>query len=286
MYMDSQQLMWNMVDRMLWNGHSLGNPILGSMESVVNLDQGAVAKHYEDFYRPNNMVICIAGDISEREATETVEATLSGRERGNIIPMDVNEPPPLRGKELFIEKDIHLTHLILGMFGAGLKSSDRHIFEIINILLGQGASSRLVNLLREKYNLAYQISSEMRAYEETGQFSVHVSIDSRNVQKVKELITEELDRLKTIQVEDRELVRAKACYKQALAIVLETNMGIVSMVGKEALLATIAPIERRISMIDSITGSDVKRVAKYLDTTNCVTLTMGPRVNSTILRKW
>lgn len=278
MYKDSQQVMWDAVDRLQWRQHPLGNSVLGLSETVADLDRGVVTRHYEDYYQPYGMVVCVAGDISERETIDIVQSQMGDMKKSDVLRRKLDGSPLPERREVFLEKDIHLTHLIISMLGAALTSPDRPILEIINILLGHGASCRLAYLLREKYSLAYQIASSIYAYEDTGQLCVHVSTDRFKVLEVKKLVMEELERLKREEIEERELARARAFYKQALATTLETNMGIVSMLGKEALISKSEPVGVRFSMIDSITSADIQQVAtQYLDATNSVVLTMGPK---------
>ncbi|MGQ0719953.1 MAG: M16 family metallopeptidase [Candidatus Eiseniibacteriota bacterium] len=70
------------VQRVLWGEDPRALPVLGTEESISGMDPGALAKFYQERYRPEGFTIVLMGDIDEAEGRAELER-LFGKAEGD-----------------------------------------------------------------------------------------------------------------------------------------------------------------------------------------------------------
>ena len=147
--------------------------------------------------------------------------------------------------------------------------------ELLNIILGQGMSSRLFTDLRENEKLAYSVGSEIINEKDTEAIilSIGTTSDSpnpkegspENITKALDGFKRNIDKLKTEPVSQKELDNAKIKYKTQILNSFETN------VGKNAAFAAFkySPYdtdhyEALLDAIDRVTVEDIKAAANHV----------------------
>ncbi len=147
--------------------------------------------------------------------------------------------------------------------------------ELLNIILGGNASSRLFNDLREKQQLAYRVNSNVNFYDNSGLFKLYIGtttenpetneISYDNVQKSIEGFNKHIQKLKNEKVSEEELKNAKLYYKNSILSSTETTSGKNSSLSDNntSLYGALAANEL-LKVIDSITVDDIYNAANYI----------------------
>jgi predicted Zn-dependent peptidase len=211
---------------------------------------------------------------------ELVAEKFAGLPQGEELrPSQVVEPPLTEPRIAHLEKDIHQTHLLLGMPTVGMKHDDRSPIKVIERVLSMGGSARLFQRLREQERLVYNINAVTATYEDVGFFAVYTTCNPENVISVKRAILEEFNQLEKEGITPEELAKAKSNYEGTLARRFETNLSIAGIHGVEALLHKVEPFAASIARIKAVTQEDVLEAAKrYLTTKRYVMVTVGREV--------
>jgi predicted Zn-dependent peptidase len=139
--------------------------------------------------------------------------------------------------------------------------------QVIDSLLGSGMSSRLFRDLREAEGLAYQLGSGYSPNVLRGSFMLYIGTNPATLEKSKQGLFNEIKRLKTEYVGDKELKEAKEKLLGNYIIGLETNLDKAENIGwYEASGRGYQFKDKYIDLINSVTDADIIEVAnKYFN---------------------
>jgi len=274
---DSEAVIFDLFASALWQVHPLRYPILGTLHGLHRLDYENVLAFCQQRYVVGNTLLVVCGDFDPTEAIQCAQdrlATLApGPER---MPSPVHEPPLHEPRAVHLGKDVHQTHLLVGVPTVSMKHEDRTALKAIERVLGMGGSARLYQRLREQNRSVYNVHAVTAHYEDAGYFAVQTACSPENVSTVRAAILDEWDKLRQHPVSADELSAAKGSYAGTLARRFETNLALAGIFGLEGLLHQIEPFPDAVQRMNAVGRQDIQRVAqKYLDVDECVTVTVG-----------
>ncbi|MEO6119484.1 MAG: pitrilysin family protein, partial [Terriglobales bacterium] len=186
-----------------WKGHALGKPILGTKETVRELNQDAVLAFYRKRFAPNNLVISAAGSLDHKRFVDLVS------ERFRDLQPEKNgfhgDAPQVFAKLVTRNKKaLEQVQICMGAPSPHISHAKRYVSYILNTLLGGGMSSRLFQKIREEQGLVYSIYSDLNPYRDTGSLCVYAGTSKESAPKVVAEIATEFRRLKDERVSDDE----------------------------------------------------------------------------------
>lgn len=260
---DPQEWVNLLIDEAMWPDLELGRDDAGFEETVAKLQRDQMLAYLDEYYRPNGLVISIAGNIDEERTLDLV-TTLFGdwqpREQRPYAPcLPPLDAPPLA----VIQKATEQVNLCLGTLGISYASPDYYAFMLVNAILGDGMSSRLFQTIREEQGLAYDISSYFNSYAETGNFVVNAGVDPTQTEAAVRAIIQELNRLCETPVALDELARIKAYVRGSVLLGMEGTHQVSSWLGgQESLRSAILDIDKMVALVEAVTPQDIQRVAQ------------------------
>ena len=278
MSMDSPTQRVNLlIDEVLWPDQPLGRDVAGSKETVSALSRQTLLNYRAHQYVASNAVISVAGDISHEEVLDSVISAFDdwhqGVSRSWFSAQDSQETPRFRLEH----RDTEQAHLCLALRGLSYLHPDRFNLDLLNVILGEGMSSRLFLEIRERQGLAYDIHSYVDHFLDSGAVTIYAGVDLKRIDSAIEAILAELCRLKD-EVPESELTKAKELAKGRLMLRMEDTRSVSGwMGGQELLTGRILTVDEVVSIIDAITIPDLGRVARELFTTDKLNLAIvGP----------
>jgi predicted Zn-dependent peptidase len=253
-----------LIDELLWPGHPLGRDIAGSRDSVSGISRELMLDYLSGHYQPGNTVAAAAGDIQHEEMVNLVKQALgkwTGRQSKTGYPAYKEKQFP----RLRIEKrDLEQVHLCLALPGLPLLHPKRFAVDLLNVILGDGMSSRLFTNIRDKLGLAYSISSYVDHFLDTGAIIIAAGVDTKNLDVAIKAIIEELANLKEI-VPETELNKAREFSKGRLLLRMEDSRSVAGWTGGQELLTNrILTVDEVVSIIDGVTVEEIKQLAGEL----------------------
>ena len=253
-----------LIDSLLWPEHPLGRDIAGSRESVSNITRELMLDYLASHYHPGNIVVAAAGDIQHQEMVDMVGQTL-GKWTGHTSKTECLAFKEKRFPRLQIEnRELEQVHLCLALPGFPILHPERFSIDLLNVILGDGMSSRLFTNIRDKLGLAYSISSYVDHFLDTGSLIIGAGVDTKNLNQAIQAITEELALLKE-PIPEPELKKAKEFSKGRLLLRMEDSRSVAGWIGgQELLTGQILTVDEVISIIDRITTEELQRVAAEL----------------------
>jgi len=253
-----------LIDELLWPDHALGRDIAGSRESVAAITRDMMLDYLARQYQPGNAVLAIAGDIEHREVVDAVSQVVAGWAKRQPR-LDYTPYRGKIGRRVLIEKrDTEQTQLCLAMPGLSITHPERFKLDLLNVILGEGMSSRLFTEIRDKLGLAYSIHSYAEHFLDTGAIGVSAGVDNKNLSVAVRAILEELSRLKEL-IPETELSKAKELSKGRLWLRMEDSRSVSGwMGGQELLTGKILTLDEVIAIIDAITAEELRKLAGEL----------------------
>jgi predicted Zn-dependent peptidase len=239
--------------------------VAGTRESVERLGRSALLAYLADHYCPGNTVLGLGGRLTHEEGVEWAQEYLGHWEPkppSRYIPACENNSGP----NLHIEpRDIEQAHLSLSFAALSRADPDRHIARLLNVLLGEGMSSRLFQEVRERLSLAYNVESFVSTFQDTGAIGVYAGVGADRVEESIRAILGQLDRLRQEPVSQVELDRAREFVKGRLALSLEDSFTMAAWYTRQVLLGPeVLNPDEVVARYDAIQPSDIQRVAQRL----------------------
>jgi len=265
MSLDSPQMRAVMlIDELLWPEHPLGRDIAGSKESVSAISREMIFDYLAGYYQPGNAVLAIAGDISHQELVDTANRII-GDWKGETKGADYLRYKEKAARRVKIEKrDTEQTHMIMALPGLSVYHPDRFKLDLLNVVLGEGMSSRLFTEIRDNLGLAYSIHSFTEHLLDTGAITVSAGVDKKNMKVAIQAIINELARIKE-PIPEKELTKAKEFSKGRILLRLEDSRSVSGWIGgQEVLTGEILTVDQVISMIDEVTAEELQKIAEEL----------------------
>lgn len=260
-----EELVEILLDKIMWKDHPLGRPILGDVKSVSNIQRENLLSYINEFYRPNNLVVSVAGNIKFADVILQVKNYFKGMEEGEIkgyLPANSNQKTTQIGIKF---KKSSQAHLSLGFPGISRLNPDKYCMDLLDIMLGSGLSSRLFQEIRVKKGLAYDIHSFIQYFNDVGSFNIYAGIDSSRIKETIWAILGELKKIKEDNLKEGELKRAKEMYKGSLSLSLEGTLSRAFWLGNRMLLygkpITFQEVKER---IEEVREEDIQRLAQNI----------------------
>lgn len=166
-----------------------------------------------------------------------------------------------------IAKRNHQAHCIIGCsaysYYDGWKRTALAL--LTNILGGPASGSRLNMTLREKHALVYNIDASYTPYSDTGIFSIYFGCDKSLLEKCKQLVYSQLEKIVLSPLSERELKNAKKQFLGQLFISQDNAEAQCLAMGKSLLVyERIYPFEQTKMQINSITSAQLQQVAQEI----------------------
>ncbi|MBA3779431.1 MAG: insulinase family protein [Chloroflexi bacterium] len=269
---DPAQHIFNVFDETFFGDTPLGWEIAGDEESVRGLAPRTVRDFWRTTYRPANIVVALAGDFEHQDAVALVSGAFG---QGNGPVPDFSAAPSLpNGQRFRLEaRPGAQAHLCLGMPALRRDDPDAWTLELLNTLLGDGASSRLFLKVREEHGLAYDVHSFQVDYADCGVLEIYAGVDPDRLEAAMAAILLELARLRDDLVPEAELAKARAYARGRLEIRLEEGRHLASWIGvQEALHDRVLTLEEALAAIDSVTSESVRALCERLIRDELLTL--------------
>ena len=255
-----------LLDEIMWPGQPLGRDIAGSKESVTAITRKMMLDYMAEQYQPENAVLTIAGAIDTKETAAAVNKTLAGWQKKKPQVKYTNYTEKPIGRRVAIEKkSTEQTQMCLALPGISIVHPDRFKLDLLNIILGEGMSSRLFTEIRDKLGLAYSIQSYAEHFLDTGAMVISAGVDNKNFAVAIKAILKELSRLKE-RIPEAEINKAKELFKGRIYLRMEDSRSVASWTGtQEILLGKIQTVDDVINIVDAITAEELQKVAgEYL----------------------
>ncbi|PYT02668.1 MAG: hypothetical protein DMF60_20680 [Acidobacteria bacterium] len=264
--------------KVMYGSHPAARESL-TVEEIQRITPDALQKFHALNYKPNNSIFAIVGDVVPAEIVAKLEKTFGAWQRGDVphttIPK-VSETGP--AKIYLINRDSSVqTNLLLGSLTIERTDPDYFALDVMNQVVGGGASARLFLNLREDKGYTYGAYSRLSAGSYRGTFRANTEVRTDVTKGSMDELMYELKRIRDEKVPREEFDRAKRTITGSFALQLESPLGLLSNIITQKLYSLPADYwDTYTQKIAAITPEDVQRVAKkYLDLSRLQVVAVG-----------
>ncbi len=258
---EAEEYIFDLAEQQLFGQHPLGSPIVGTVRTVQGMSVDDLRAFHERHYHAKGTVLTVSGDVHVPRFLDLVERlTLdmpTGQQRRRRRTPQAQAP-----SRKTVDWSSQQSHLLWHTATAGYHSSDRAALSLLNVILGDGMSSRLNLRIREANGIAYTIYSQIQLFTDVGMFAIYAGMDERNVGRSQRMIERELRKLVEGGVRPSELKRAKEQMRATRIMALESLTSRMNLLGK-GMLDEGRPEDpfREIDELNAVTLDEVNAVA-------------------------
>lgn len=263
MYLDSpEDAIQDQLDTMIYNGHQLGNNILGKPESVLSFTKNDFLQFIKENLSSDRVVLSTVCAFSVDRVKNFAEKYL---EKVELVKYDRTRTSPPDHNVLVQreKKDLNQAHVALGRRCYDIYDGNKlTMFLLNNILGGHSMNSRLNMALRERNGFVYNIETHYQPMTDTGYFSLFYATEVVNMDRSLGLIEKEFRKLRETPLGTKQLQSAKEQFKGQLAMAEENNQRTLLKMARHILdRLPIRPIGDVFDDIDDISARQIQDVA-------------------------
>ena len=260
--------------------HPYGRPIIGFSETVREVSLDTAKAFHKRFYRPDNMVLVVAGDFNVDEIKPVIEKSYGQTGSGPEPKIDIPaEPPQKQIRPVIVREDVETTQLMMGFHIPAFRNADTIALDMLAEILGEGRSSRLYSSLKRDKQLVHGISAGAYTPHDPGLFVVSAELDSDKTKPALSAIIHEIVNIQTTPVTPQELARAKLNVQAYFIHSRATMSGEARTAANfQVLGGDWRAKDRYLADIENVTADDIMAVAKkYLTVDNLTVGVMVPK---------
>ncbi len=260
----------------VWRTHPLGQPVIGTEDSIQSMTREKLLNYHESMYRPENMVVSIAGCFNPKEVMERIETLFGSLQPGSSVKEKEPLPPSAVSVPVYQPCQIHLhpdsEQAMVCIGGQGIKASSpqRFALGVLDMILGGGMGSRLFRALRQEAGLVYSVHTFQLLYGHTGLFGVSAQTHPEHLNTVCQRVLNLFDELMTLTPSqecsfEAELERAKRKICGNLLLSMESTRYRASRNARTEIYQGAQPEMKAVQqIIDKISPQDIQALAQQL----------------------
>ncbi|KHD87772.1 MAG: zinc proteinase [Bdellovibrio sp. ArHS] len=279
-----EEVIYDVFYEQVYGKNPLARPILGTPKSIATMKQNQVMDYYKKNYTGRNIIVSAAGCLDHAELMAGIEKRL-GKKKESVLKSARKFPRWLKRRHV-VEKQAEQVHMLMGFPTASFKDKRRFEAVITNTLLGGGMTSKLYQSVREKKGLVYTIHSSLNTHIDSGMLTIYAGTEAKNVKKVGDLISRELQKIRKQGVSKADVEMFKT---QVIGSILLSSDDIenrmTSLAVNEIVFGSFRSVESVIEEIKAVTVDSVNEyIREELDLNAASGVLLGPGV--TELKSW
>ena len=255
----------HLVRDMAYKKHSYQWPTIGKETShIANATLDEVKDFFFRFYAPDNAILAVTGNISFEDTVALAEKWFDPIPRRNVATRNLpKEPVQTEERRQTVERNVPVDALYMVFHKCDRLHPDYYTFDMLSDLLSSGRSCRFIqHLVLEK-----QIFSNIDAYISgsideglfhiTGKPSPGISLE-----EAEEAVWEELEALKTIEIDSYELEKVKNRYESEQIFNNLNYLNVATNLAFFELIGQAEDINYEVEKYRSVTSERIREVAR------------------------
>lgn len=271
--------------QIMYANHPYAMSALGTEATVANLNRADLQQYHQTYFRPDNVVISLAGRVTPQDAVAIVEQVF-GEWQAPSTPLPTLKLPSLTSapNQKLTPQQTQQSIVMLGYLAPSVQQADYTALKLLSTYLGNGLSSRLFVELREKRGLAYEVSAFYPTRTEPATFVVYMGTAPENTAIAVEGLRTEVEQLCATPLSEADLQIAKNKLLGQYALGKQTNGQIAQVYGWYETLGLGIEFDTKFQQdVASVTAANAQQAAERYLSSPYVSL-VGPEeaINSLV----
>lgn len=262
-----EELVGLVLHGLTWPDHPLGWDVAGTPVSVAGLSREDLLHFLATYYTPQHVVISVAGDVQHEQVVEQAARILGDWRVSNGAPHFAPAPSVAVAspRVAVVRKKVEQSHLALHLPGLQRNDPDRFALSLLNVVLGEGMSSRLFLEIRERLGLAYAVDSYNSYLSDTGVTGIYAAVAPDRAAEALAAILGQVRRLREEPLEETSLTAAKEFIKGRMLLGMEETLAVSSWFGRQEVMdSEQLTVEDIVAHIEAVRAEDMLAVAQRL----------------------
>ena len=254
------------LNEMMYSIHPYKRKVIGKSEVIETITRDQVLNFYNEHYSPSNMVTIVIGDVDANHAVDKIKQVFNAeykKQQKNIYP---KEEQLTKQKKKVEYIDTESGYLLIGFRGTSITDKDSYALDVLATIMGEGRSSILNQVLKEKKRIVSSIDAGNSTYKDDGIFYISANFEPDKCKVVQDAIFDEIAKIQKQGITEEQLNLAKNIIERDTYYSRESITNIATEIGYTmALTNDIKFYDNYLNNIKNVTKEDVKKAAeKYL----------------------
>ena len=226
----------------VFEGTPYGGSVIGDVEDLQKLTRANLMKFYRRFYRPNNAVIVVAGDVKGEQVHRMIRDKMAHLTFSSDLVeyKEEKDNPELFSHRGRYKRDVKLKGTnplpLFTMAFRGVPFGGREGFalDLLSSVLGDGESSYFSQkFVKNERPILSSVSVANYTLKHNGVFFIMGQlVEGRRPEEIKAILLRELNGLCARAVNDRSVQKTRNQYLAAQFHQIQTNMGVARYLGQ------------------------------------------------------
>ena len=260
------KIMQDNLNSMLYTTHPYKRKVIGRSDVIETITRDQVLSFYNKNYSPSNMVTVIIGDVDANHAIEKTKEAFNAEYKKQTKTIYTKEAPLTKQQKKVEYLDTESGYMVIGFRGTPIDDKDSYALDVLATILGDGRSSVLNQVLKEKKRIAFSVDAGNATFRDDGIFYISANYEPSKCKIVQDTIFNEIEKIQKNGVTDDQLKLAKNIIERSTYYSRESITNIATEIGYTmALTNDIKFYDTYLDNIKNVSKEDVKKVAeKYL----------------------
>ncbi|MEN6441626.1 MAG: pitrilysin family protein [Syntrophobacter sp.] len=251
------------LDAAAYQSQPYHRPVVGWMDDIGRITLDDVRSFYADYYNPGNAFIVVVGDFRKDALIPELEKAF-GSIPSPPVPerYSIKDPPQQGERRIRVERPSQLGLLSAGYHVPNLSEPDAYVLEVIRAILSGGKSSRFYDRLVRKGLVLEAAAEYLLVSQDPGLFYTTVAyLPDKDAAEVEKALHAEMELLKSVPVESRELEKAKNQLEAEFVFDQDALFSLGLFLASYEIASSWRDVGKYIPSIRRVTPEDIQRVA-------------------------
>jgi predicted Zn-dependent peptidase len=271
--------MWSAYDhakKVYFAEHLLGNSILGTPQSITDLNRDQMYEYFRRRYVAPNIIVSVAGHFDWPEVVKLVEKHCGGWEAGPVGRRGLVEAPGSGTVKVMTREKVAQEYVVMMSPGPSAASPLRHAADLLGMAIGDDSGSRLYWALIDP-GLADSADCSFHEYDHTGVFYTSYSCEPEKTKSDLEIIRGVLKSVQEDGITEEELSQARNKLLSRVVRSGERPKGRMIAIGSHwTYQGEYRSVDDELRAYEAVTLADVRKVLERYPLPQVTILTLGP----------
>lgn len=249
-----------------FKAHPYRWPVIGWMEDIRRIAPTELRAFYDRYYRPNNAILVVVGDVSAEVALGHARRLFGGIARGPEPPaVAAIEPPQIDERRLIVKKvGAQVPIVNVSWHVPTFRSADAPALELLSTILSEGRASRLYRKLTYERRLALGAGGDYSYFSlDPNLFWLYaMPLPGQTPEALEAALLAEIELVKQELIPAEEIERAKNQIEAGFVWGHDSVHSRGATLARFELLGSWRLADGYVPLIRAVTAEDLQRVAR------------------------
>lgn len=229
-----------------------------------------VKSFYDKFYIPQNVILCIAGNIDIDLVQQLCENIFSSVQKGkaqlfsNITARNLpQEPIQTASRAKIVKRQVPQKAVYITFPMVRRMSQEYYVFDMLSDILSLGDSSRLYNTLVKEQNIFTHVNAFISGDEDEGLFVLAGRLkDGVSFEQAKQALWKQINNISTCEITPKEIQKVKNKYEATFDLSLLKAMDRAQSLCYYEYLGNIGLINDEVKNYQAVKIEDIRQIAR------------------------